>query len=82
MFSPTPDLSPILAAFGLTGEPLPLAGGSTQTFRVQNVVLKQIKESSLENNHSPILAAWIAEFTTRIPQVGFRLPMPLQTVDQ
>lgn len=70
-----------LRAFGLTGEPQPLAGGTTDVYRVQDAVLKRIDEDDLENNHSPELYAWIADFTTRIPQVGFRLPMPLKTIE-
>lgn len=78
---PFSDLDPVLQAFQLSGEPRPLPGGSTDVYLVQDIVLKNIAETSLENNHSPELAAWIADLTTRIPQEGFRLPMPLKTKD-
>jgi uncharacterized protein (TIGR02569 family) len=75
------SLAPVLAAFNLSGEPSMLPGGTTQTFRVGDAVLKHIHESSLENNHSPALAAWIAGFSASLPQVGFRLAQPLATRD-
>lgn len=76
------SLSRLLRQFDLEGEPLLLPGGSTQTFRVGNAVLKQVKETSLENNHSPSLAQWIADFYSRIEPAGFRLPQPLAATDQ
>jgi hypothetical protein len=36
-------------------EPEQLSGGSQPTFKVGKAVLKQVKETSLENNHSPEL---------------------------
>ena len=74
------SLQPALAEFGLTGEPRPLPGGTTQTYRVGDVVFKHIHETSLENNHSPQLAGWIADFSSRVVQNGFRLPQPLRTL--
>ena len=74
------SLQPALAEFGLTGEPRPLAFGTTQTYRIGDVVLKQIHETSLENNHSPQLASWIADFSSRVVQDGFRLPQPLRNL--
>jgi hypothetical protein len=52
-------LLPVLRQFNLTANPEVLPGGSRATFRVGNVVLKQVKETSLENNHSPQLSQWI-----------------------
>ncbi len=66
--------------YNLAGDARILPGGSTANYRVGNVVLKQIKETSLENNHSPELAAWIAEFSSHIPQGGFRLALPRPTI--
>ncbi len=73
------NLSHILEQFNLAGEPSTLPGGSHRTFRVGRVVLKHIHETSLENNHSPELAAWIAEFSNELPQEGFRVPKPVAT---
>jgi hypothetical protein len=75
------ELLATLRQFGLQGPIEQLAGGSRPSFRVGHAVLKQIKETSLENNHSPQLAQWIAEFTTRLDQRGFRLPQPIATAD-
>lgn len=74
-------LLPIMRQFGLDGEIGILPGGSRKTFRVGNAVLKRIHATSLENDHSPALAEWIAEFSLRIEQRGFRLPRPLPTLD-
>ena len=73
-------LAQVMADFNLSGNPQILPGGSTPNYRVGNVVLKQIKETSLENDHSPELAAWIASFSSHIVQNGFRLPLPLPTI--
>ena len=74
-------ISQVLREFNLTEHPLLLPGGSTQTFRVGNAVLKRIRETSLENNHSLILIQWIADFSLRLHEDGFRVPKPLPTVD-
>ncbi len=71
----------ILRQFGLHAEPDQLPGGSQPTFRVGHAVLKRVKETSLENNHSPQLIQWIADFTPRLDSRGFRLPQPIATVD-
>jgi hypothetical protein len=76
------SLRQVLREFNLSGDPLPLTGGTTQTYRVGDAVLKRIHESSLENSHSLILSAWIAEVSSRLPQDFFRLPRPLLTVHQ
>ncbi len=73
------DLAQAMREFNLAGNPQILPGGSTPNYRIGNIVLKRIRETSLENDHSPELAAWMAEFTSRIPQTGFRLPRPLPT---
>ncbi|HEX6292262.1 MAG TPA: phosphotransferase [Herpetosiphonaceae bacterium] len=74
-------LSHVLRQFDLTAEPAALPGGTTTTFRVGDVVLKQIQETSLENNHSAQLIQWIADLSTRVEAAGFRLPQPVPTVD-
>ena len=74
-------LTKTLEEYKLVGDPLLLPGGSREAFRVGNVVLKQVKERSLENNHSPKLAGWIAEFSSTLPQNGFRIPKGVPTKD-
>lgn len=75
------ELSKIIKRFGIEGKPVKLPGGSVETFRVGNVVFKPIKETSLENNHSPQLAGWIAQFSSSLPQNDFRIPKGIQTQD-
>jgi hypothetical protein len=70
-----------LAAFGLVGPPQLLPGGSATTYRVGSVVLKHVRETSLENHHSPALAGWLAELTAHLPEDGFRLPRGVPTRD-
>jgi hypothetical protein len=60
--SSTHHLLHVLRAFDLDAELAARPGDSTQTFRAGNAVLKRIKETSLENNHSPELIQWIADF--------------------
>jgi len=71
----------ILRQFGLPAELDQLPGGSHPTFRAGHAVLKHVKETSLENNHSPQLMQWIADFTPRLDSRGFRLPQPITTLD-
>ncbi|MEM7033697.1 MAG: aminoglycoside phosphotransferase family protein [Chloroflexota bacterium] len=71
------SLMKVLYQFDLNAEPTQLEGGSQATFRVGDVVLKQVKETSLENNHSPKLMVWIAQFSQEIIQQGFRIPKPI-----
>ena len=71
----------ILRQFGLRAELDQLPGGSHPTFRAGRAVLKHVEETSLENNHSPQLMEWIADFTPRLDGRGFRLPQPIATVD-
>jgi hypothetical protein len=73
------NLQDVSDAFNLQASPEPLSGGSQPTFKVGNVVLKRVKETSLENNHSPELIEWIAEFSQTLKQDGFRFPRALQT---
>jgi hypothetical protein len=75
------QLSETLRQFALSAEPDQLPGGSQPTFRAGHAVLKHIKETSLENNHSPHLIEWIADFTAHVEMRGFRLPQPLATTD-
>ena len=73
------NLQDVLDAFNIHASPEQLSGGSQPTFKVGNVVLKRVKETSLENNHSPELVQWIAEFSQTLKQDGFRFPKALQT---
>ncbi len=73
------NLQDVSDAFNIQASPEPLSGGSQPTFKVGNVVLKRVKETSLENNHSPELIQWIAEFSQALKQDGFRFPKALQT---
>jgi hypothetical protein len=75
------SLTEIVRQFGLHAEPDQLPGGSQPTFRVGHAVLKRVKETSLENNHSPQLIQWIADFAPRLGSRGFRLPQPIPTVE-
>jgi len=75
-----PDES-ILNTFNLASNVEKLPGGSTGVYRVANLVLKHVTETSLENNHSPDLAGWIAEFSAKVRQDGFRLPRGVPTKD-
>jgi hypothetical protein len=75
------QLTEILRQFGLRARFDQLPGGSQPTFRAGSAVLKRIKETSLENNHSPQLVQWIADFTTQVEMRGFRLPQPIATTD-
>ena len=75
---------PVLTAealqhFGVASEVALLEGGSQATFRAGDIVLKHISERSLENDHSPQLGAWIAEFSATLEQSGFRVPRGIPT---
>lgn len=74
-------LTKALQDFNLAIEPTQLPGGSQATFRVGDVVLKRVKETSLENNHSPKLMEWIAMFSENILEDGFRIPKPIAMGD-
>ncbi len=76
------NLQNVLDAFNIQASPEQLSGGSQPTFKVGNVVLKRVKETSLENNHSPELVRWIAEFSQTLKQDGFRFPKALQTKER
>jgi hypothetical protein len=73
--------SSVLEQFGLPDEPTPLPGGSRPVFRVGDLVLKQLRAGSLEHDRSLALAPWLFEVLASLPQVGFRLPRPVQTRD-
>jgi hypothetical protein len=73
------NLQEAFDAFDLQAAPELLSGGSQPTFKVGNVVLKRVQETSLENNHSPALITWIAAFSHTLKQEGFRFPKALQT---
>jgi hypothetical protein len=73
------NIQEIADTFNIQASPEQLSGGSQPTFKVGNVVLKRVKETSLENNHSPELIEWIAEFSQALKQEGFRFPKALQT---
>jgi hypothetical protein len=68
-----------LRAFGLTGDVEALPGGTRRVYRVGDVVLKHIRDTSLENNGSRDLVQWIAGIFDTLPQVGFRVPRPRRT---
>ncbi len=73
------DVEQIATQFGIRAIPEQLPGGSQPTFRVGNIVLKRVKETSLENNHSPELIQWIAEFSHTLEETGFRFPKAILT---
>ncbi len=68
-----------LRAFGLIGEVETLPGGTRHVYRVGEVVLKPIRDTSLENNGSRDLVQWIADLFVTLPQIGFRVPQPRRT---
>jgi hypothetical protein len=72
------NLQEVFDAFDLQAAPEPLSGGSQPTFKVGNVVLKCVQETSLENNHSPELIEWIAAFSHTLKQEGFAFPRPFK----
>ena len=51
------ELAEAMREFNLAGDSQILPGGSTTNYRIGDIVLKRIRETSLENNHSPELAA-------------------------
>jgi hypothetical protein len=73
------DLQGVLDTFNIQASPERLSGGSQPTFKVGTVVLKRVKATSLENNHSPELVQWIAAFSHTLKQDGFRFPKALPT---
>src|SRR5215469_7394902 len=75
------NIQEIADAFNIQASPERLSGGSQPTFKVGNVVLKRVKETSLENNHSPELMEWIAEFSQALKQDAFRFPKALPTTE-
>jgi uncharacterized protein (TIGR02569 family) len=62
-----------LGAFGLTGEPVPLAGGQGRSWRVGDVALKQVDD--VEE------AAWCAAVLDAVEEDGFRVARPLRALD-
>jgi uncharacterized protein (TIGR02569 family) len=61
----------VLGAFGVHGEPVPLAGGEGGAFRVGSVVLKRV--------HDAAEAQWTQATLSAIEEDGFRVPPPLRT---
>ncbi len=74
------DIDSITQRFGVHTPAKQLRGGTTPTFKAKGLVFKRVKETSLENNHSPQLMAWIAELSHTIKQDGFRFPVAKPTV--
>ena len=74
-------LESVLREFDLTGEVIPLAGGSQQVYRVAETVLKQVQKNSLEHSESPRVIKWLNEFSDQIVQRDFRWPTLKKTVD-
>lgn len=62
----------VLAAYGLSGERLePLAGGQGHAWRSGSVILKPAGNQAE--------ADWLAQLLPSVPQVGFRLSLPLRS---
>jgi hypothetical protein len=79
-----PKLAQVFQQFGLDppyDPPQILYGGSQPIYRLGGLVFKRIGPTSLENNHSPELSAWISSLFAGIKQDGFRVPQPLPTHD-
>ena len=62
----------VLAAFGLSGEPVILEGGMAPVYLVNDTVLKRV--DSVDE------AVWRSELFLRLDEKGFRLPAPVPTV--
>lgn len=66
---PRPPSRAVLSAFGLSGEPVLLAGGQGGTFAVGDAVLKPSTDAVLDE--------WTARVTTDLTPDGFRVARPL-----
>lgn len=66
----------VLAAFGLPGEPEPLAGGTGTSWRCGIAVLKPIEWSASVEE-----LEWQADVLSAVREDGFRVPQPLQARD-
>jgi uncharacterized protein (TIGR02569 family) len=71
----------VLDAFGLAGPPRVMSGGTRPAYRVGDVVLKQLHQTSLENSHSLDLFSWLAPSLRDVTERGFRLAKPIPTKD-
>jgi uncharacterized protein (TIGR02569 family) len=71
MTTPPPD---VLEAFGSRGVPVALPGGEGLTFRVNNIVLKQV--------HDTAEAEWTQALLSKTAPDGFRIAEPIPAVDQ
>jgi len=72
--------APPLAAFGLSGEAVPLEGGQGVSLRVGDVVLKRARDRA-QGTRNQAEDEWRAELYERIVQDGFRVPRPVRSVD-
>lgn len=63
----------ILNAFGVSGKPILLTGGEGTCFRIDDVVLKPIKNS--------IEVSWIADIYQSLTSDKFRVPKPIRAKD-
>lgn len=75
------SIQTVFRQFGTEGEAKILHGGSQPIYQVDGLVFKRIRGTSLENNYSPELSAWISSFTADLPQQGFCIPRPVKTLD-
>jgi uncharacterized protein (TIGR02569 family) len=71
---------PPLAAFGLSGDVVALAGGQGDAFRVGRVVLKRGRVPA-QGTRDPTEDEWRAALYERIVPDRFRVPIPVRTVD-
>lgn len=71
---PLPPAS-VLAAFGVQGDPVPLAGGQERSVRVDGYVFKPAGSDEGESEWAASLLEGLA------PGSGFRVPRPLRTAD-
>ena len=67
--SPVAPGADVLAAFGLAGPAVPLAGGQGRSFAVDGAVLKPSSD--------PVLDEWTADVVCSVQPSGFRLATPL-----
>jgi uncharacterized protein (TIGR02569 family) len=66
----------VLAAFGVSGDPIPLAGGTGTSWRCGGAVLKPIEWSASAEE-----LEWQADVLSAVAEDGFRVPRPLRAAD-
>ncbi|MGW2230808.1 aminoglycoside phosphotransferase [Streptomyces formicae] len=71
----------VLAAFGVAGTPVPLAGGQGRSVRVGGFVFKPTDEHEHEHEQEDAVEWATSVFEQLASNGGFRVPKPLRAVD-